>query len=731
VTAAGTGTYVPQGGSLKLAADGTNLVAIGGKNALAFQPVSALDSGGFLPMIFGRAVDQGPSNTADVVGGTSRISFTPNIAVSSVKALFANYAFLSNPISETDAPNPITISAAFDDGTTLYPLTFNGEPSFTLGVRGRVWSDPLPIVIPGPAQFTGSISGTTLTVSAVASGTIATGTVLRGPGVYNGTTITALGTGTGGTGTYTVNLSQTVASATMYAGAQYYIRTYTQLAVAPTSPAAAGSASGGTLPAATYYYKITAVCGKQGESGPSTEVSYTATGSTSSVGLTWNVDPRSVAPTSFNIYRNTVSGNEFFLCNVGLPPVNAAGAYAWTDTGAIAVGAFPSAVATCSASSASTTLTVPTVASVTSGVIKTGQFVNGAGITAGSTKLVTNTGNGVGGSGTYTLSQAITMTASSYTFSNVPPPAQVWNNGPTAFNSARPGECINYVSASGNGSNQLATSGASSWNSSTFAVCYGPVELAGQPLTQQGKPIVVGIIGDSIEGGQTSAGNNSNGMGPAAQALAMLNIPWRGMWHFGDGIVNQVQATYFRSRGQMLAGCTHVIIESSTNDIWGGSSQATVEAAVLKMATWASSAGAKVFLTTITPRVTTTDSGVTVVNQTQNGTNEPIRQAENNWRRAGCPISPTTLAAVAVGTGGAITVGQAGHPITAVIDYCGAVEVNGSNTLTTNGGYYAVSPIGTAPPGTACSADGLHPTNPSGQQLLSAVITNAAGALFG
>lgn len=67
------------------------------------------------------------------------------------------------------------------------------------------------------AVVTGSISGTTLTVTAVASGTLSIGVVLSGTGVTSGTTITALGTGTGGTGTYTVSASQTVSSRTITA----------------------------------------------------------------------------------------------------------------------------------------------------------------------------------------------------------------------------------------------------------------------------------------------------------------------------------------------------------------------------------------------------------------------------------------------------------------------------------------------------------------------------------
>jgi len=68
---------------------------------------------------------------------------------------------------------------------------------------------------PSAATFTGSISGTTLTVTSVLSGTIAVGQAIFGQGMDQNTVITALGTGTGGTGTYTVSDSQTVASTTI------------------------------------------------------------------------------------------------------------------------------------------------------------------------------------------------------------------------------------------------------------------------------------------------------------------------------------------------------------------------------------------------------------------------------------------------------------------------------------------------------------------------------------
>lgn len=65
------------------------------------------------------------------------------------------------------------------------------------------------------AAFTGTISGTTLTVTAVATGILQVGMTILGTGITPSTTITAFDSGSGGTGTYTVDVSQTVPSTTI------------------------------------------------------------------------------------------------------------------------------------------------------------------------------------------------------------------------------------------------------------------------------------------------------------------------------------------------------------------------------------------------------------------------------------------------------------------------------------------------------------------------------------
>ena len=87
--------------------------------------------------------------------------------------------------------------------------------------------------------MTASISGTTLTVTSVGSanfvnGALKVGHNVFGVGVTAGTTITGFGTGTGGTGTYTVNNSQTVASEYMVATPQYDSSAAIQIVNNPT-----------------------------------------------------------------------------------------------------------------------------------------------------------------------------------------------------------------------------------------------------------------------------------------------------------------------------------------------------------------------------------------------------------------------------------------------------------------------------------------------------------------
>lgn len=132
--------------------------------------------------------------TVTLRGNFPRVYDIDNATVTIVNATTFTYALASTP-----AVNAITIG---------YFVVIPASPTWTLWQEVSVSA----VAPPASASFIGSISGTTLTVTAMTSGTIQVGQTLSGTGVAAGTTITALGTGTGGTGTYTVSTSQTVAS---------------------------------------------------------------------------------------------------------------------------------------------------------------------------------------------------------------------------------------------------------------------------------------------------------------------------------------------------------------------------------------------------------------------------------------------------------------------------------------------------------------------------------------
>lgn len=110
------------------------------------------------------------------------------------------------------------------DGTpyTNASISLAAATSFTNAAS--IIGSALGIQGPQVASFTGSIAGGTLTMSAVASGTLGIGDVLSGTGVTVGTYITGLISGTGGVGTYSVSPSQNRASQaiTAYAPAVSY-----------------------------------------------------------------------------------------------------------------------------------------------------------------------------------------------------------------------------------------------------------------------------------------------------------------------------------------------------------------------------------------------------------------------------------------------------------------------------------------------------------------------------
>lgn len=119
-----------------------------------------------------------------------------------------------------DMPGRLLFSTTADGAQTATErMRINSKGNVNIGAA----DDPdSALQITGSTNVTGimvgSISGTTLTITAVTSGSVSVGDRLfiAASGLDYNTYVTALGTGTGGTGTYTINNTTTLASTTIY-----------------------------------------------------------------------------------------------------------------------------------------------------------------------------------------------------------------------------------------------------------------------------------------------------------------------------------------------------------------------------------------------------------------------------------------------------------------------------------------------------------------------------------
>ena len=223
---------------------------------------------------------------------------------------------------------------------------------------------------PATAVFVGSISGTTLTVSSVASGKITVGQAIYGVGTSYATVITALGTGTGGTGTYTLNNSQTVTSQTLTGTLAGAVIT-ASIGHALTGVAITGLAGQFSCTAASQTLVV----------GQTITISGTFGGTGSITGYTNPTTYYIVATNGTTTFTlSTTSGGAGVVTTIGTP------------TGL-------------TYSVLNTTMTVTAV----TGTLYPGQTIQGTGLA--STTIITALGTGTGSTGTYTVNNAQSLTS--------------------------------------------------------------------------------------------------------------------------------------------------------------------------------------------------------------------------------------------------------------------------------------------------------------------------------
>lgn len=99
----------------------------------------------------------------------------------------------------------------------------------------------------------------------------------------------------------------------------------------------ATSTTGGSLAAATYYYRVSAVVARFGEIGASTEVSQVTTGTTSTVTLSFSTPsnlPDGASPILYKVYRSTATTTESLIGTVDAFDTTGVATTSIIDTGA-------------------------------------------------------------------------------------------------------------------------------------------------------------------------------------------------------------------------------------------------------------------------------------------------------------------------------------------------------------------------------------------------------------
>ena len=199
---------------------GTQMLAVCGAYVYVFNSFLTPTMIGEMNSITGRVTISDNGINAYIVDGTYRYTWRIGTVTAAVftGTVSGTTLTVTSVKSGTIAVGQhfFAVGALQESVITALGTGTGGTGTYTLGLSQTIASSQMYTSSAG-AVITASMSGTTMTVTAVASGTLYVGQTIQGAGITVQTIITALGTGSGGAGTYTINNSQTISSQTMYA----------------------------------------------------------------------------------------------------------------------------------------------------------------------------------------------------------------------------------------------------------------------------------------------------------------------------------------------------------------------------------------------------------------------------------------------------------------------------------------------------------------------------------
>lgn len=263
--------------------------------------------------------------------------------------------------------------------------------------------------------------------------------------------------------------------------------------------------------------------------------------------------------------------------------------------------------------------------------------------------------------------------------------------------------------ADGHSAGNQTRAAAPTW-ATTNPYGYGPLAGFATKVDNAALPHVM-LIGDSIMAGQNDVGSGTT-VDRIGFVLRALQETCPFLHTATAGAAASSWADMNRSGGMKFPfapSSTHAIICLGTNDGGTPESAADIENYLLTLGKEARRRGiTSIYVCTISPQSTSSDGFTTLVNQTATSWSSGRRITANNWIRAGSPIDPTTLAAVAAGTVGATLAGGTNHPFNGYFETADGVESSRDS-----GKWKVVSGSGIT--------DGTHPNN-TGSDLMARAI---------
>jgi hypothetical protein len=239
---------------------------------------------------------------------------------------------------------------------------------------------------------------------------------------------------------------------------------------------------------------------------------------------------------------------------------------------------------------------------------------------------------------------------------------------------------------------------------------YAPSAVIGLPANPNARAFA--IVGDSMAAGTSDTnafgGTKADGTTGGWPARALFGkAGWINVAVPSDSGYS-FTASHYR-RMALFDYVTDVLCQYGTNDIYNASrSFATLQTDWIALWRLFTRRGLRVWQPTMMPR--TTDVGGTI--PFADG-KETIRVNANNWLRDGAPLNPTTFAAMTAGQSGSVVAGQAGHPLT------GVMEIADSQETARNSGIWKAG----------YTSDGVHPDLDGAAP--AAVAANLTPGLYG